>query len=382
MGELLSHLTVLLRDRKQAVLQQWMERMRADPQMPLARKLEESELRDYVPMLIDELVDSLAASTKEGQPTGASGPQIGGGQVAKEHVRHRFAHGYTLTEELRELAHVRAAIVDLCARENVVLEGEEGQLVHSAIDEVMITAAVEMEQLNEAALRKDIALRELFIAILGHDLRNPLSAITFAAATLLRRDDVPAALGKVHRRISACADRMRRLIDDLLDMSRIRAGQGLPLERAPSDLHAIFRQVIDELELTHPDRVFEVKFEGDGHGNWNPSRMGQLLSNLVGNALDYSPFPTPVRITVWEQDSAVVLKVNNQGAPIPPEAVATIFDPFRRGEQSTEVARRTQGLGLGLFIVREIARAHGGSVQVTSNATEGTTFTVKLPRTA
>lgn len=380
MNAVLSRLTVLLQDHKEAVLQQWIDRSLADPHLLKCRGLSLDDLRDYVPMLLDELNDSLAASLEEGQPGGASGPEIGGGRAAREHVRHRFAEGYSLAEELRELAHVRAAIVNLCAQHGVVLAGEEAQLVHSTLDEVMITSAVEMEKIASADLREDIALRELIIAILGHDLRNPLAAILFAVASLLKRDDIPEAIGKAHRRISRSAERMRRMVDDLLDTTRVRARGGLPIERKPTDLHAICEQIIEELELTYTDRTLEVELDGDGHGNWDPTRLGQLVSNLLGNALDYSSDKTPVRVVLRDQGATVMVTVHNFGPPIPPEVLPTIFNPFQRGDSSFEVKRRTQGLGLGLFIVREIARAHGGTVEATSDATNGTTFTVTLPR--
>jgi signal transduction histidine kinase len=378
----ISHLTALLRERKELLLQRWASRVRSDPKLRRASKLSEDELRDYTPKLIDDLVASLVQRTQSHTPGGASGPEIGGSEAAEIHVRHRLADGFTLAEELRELSALRSVIVELCTQEGVVLGGEESELVHSAIDEVMTTAAVQMEHATSADLRRDVVLRELFIAVLGHDLRDPLHAVQFAAASLLRRADVPQAAMKVVQRIAASGERAKRLVDDMLDLTRVRVHGGLPITPKRVDLRSICREVIEELELSRPDRTIRFKALGDGHGAWDLGRMGQLVSNLISNALDYSPPEEPVRVELGGKKSAVVLEVNNRGTPIPPELLPVIFDPFRRGEQDRGELRRPRGLGLGLFIAKAIVDAHGGSVEITSTPEEGTTFRVSLPRSA
>lgn len=382
MSHVLSRITVLLRERSEDILRQWMVRVRSAPRIHRARELTEGDLRDYTPKLLDDLIDALAQSAQPGTPGGASGPEIGSSEAAQVHVSHRIAEGYTLAEELRELGVLRSVIVDLCAREGVVLGGEEAQLVHSALDEVMITAAVEYEQASSADLRRDVALHELFIAVLGHDLRNPLSAIRFATAALLKREDVTTAVARLAQRIAASNDRAVRMVEELLDLTRIRSHRGLPVDLEPVDLRAICQRVAEEFELAHPEHTIRFTAHGDGRGTWDPGRMGQLLSNLIGNAVDYSPPEEPVQVELRGHKNAVVIEVTNRGTPIPPELLPVIFDPFRRGEQSHRDAQRSKGLGLGLFIVKSIVDAHGGSIQVTSTLEEGTTFRVKLPRSS
>ena len=380
MNHNLSSLAALLADQRESVIQRWISRLRADPSLPSADTLDEERLRNYIPTILDALIRSLALRANTGASGEASGAEIGCSGVATAHAHHRVADGYSLAEELRELSHLRAVIVDLCTREGVILTGEEAQLVHAAIDELMITAAAEVEQITAAQFRRDIALRELFIGILGHDLRNPLSVIIFAAASLLKREDVPESLTKVHRRIAASADRMRVLVAELLDLTRIRASGKLPIQPGLTDLSAIAMQILDEFGITHPERTFELEVEGDGCGEWDPMRLGQLVSNLVANAADYSPVDTPIRVAVRGRGDRVIFAVNNLGPSIPPDVQATIFDPFQRGVGVEITGKNHDGLGLGLFIVHEIVAAHGGSVEATSDPEAGTTFTVVLPR--
>jgi signal transduction histidine kinase/FixJ family two-component response regulator len=375
----LSRLASLLREHKEPLLHEWMERARSDPKVPKASGLSDEDLRNHIPKLMDELIASLAQSAEARGPKGASAQEIGGGEAAKAHAEQRLRAGYTLAEELREFGHLRAVIVDLCGREKLTLEGEEASFVHAALDEEMTTAAVELEQASSSALRRDVAVRELFTAILGHDLRTPLSGIVLASSKLVQRQDVPDALRKDHRRIAANADRMKRLIDDLLDMTRVRAGATLPIEREPADLRVICEEILAEAQLAHPDRIIELQGPEEVRGEWDPDRLAQLVQNLLRNAIDYSPADTPIRIDVRDRGSTVEIFVHNFGPPIPPELMPEIFDPFHQGDPH---GRPSKGLGLGLFIAKEIAESHGGSIRVESDQDRGTTFTVSLPRSA
>jgi signal transduction histidine kinase len=374
----LSRIVALLSERKSALLERWIAAVRSDPAIPSVQRLDDDEVRDYVPKLIDELAESMAQSARTG-PRGATGHEIGGTDAARVHARDRFATHYTLAELLRELAWLRGVLLDLAA-EDTKLEGwtvDEAKLVHQAIDEVMITAAVEMEQASAQELRRDLAFRELFIGILGHDLRNPLSSIVFTTAALLRAEEIPPGQARALRRIAASADRMGKLIHDMLDLTRLRSGGGLAVERRPVDLGKVCREVIEELEVIHANRSIVWTADGDLWGAWDPDRLAQLVSNLVGNALTYSPEGTPVRVSGRADGPGVALDVNNQGPPIPPQTMETLFDPFRRGPES---ARGKGGLGLGLYVAQKIVEAHGGSIRAESDAARGTTFTVVLPR--
>jgi signal transduction histidine kinase len=288
---------------------------------------------------------------------------------------------YTLAEELREMAHLRAVFVNMCVREKLILESHEALLVHSVIDEIMITAAVEMERSTQADLRRDIATRELFSAILGHDLRSPLTAIMLTSTKLLRQTDVPADLRKDFQRITSNAERMRRLIDDLLDLARSRAhGNGIPITRKPMDLRAVCEQIVEEMGPTSQTSTILLQSPDSVRGEWDPDRLGQLVQNLLRNAIDYSTPSAPVQIELRENGLSVEIVVHNLGKPIPPELLHVIFEPFSQGELSKLRAPVSKGVGLGLFIVKLIAESHGGSIHVTSALDSGTTFIVSLPR--
>lgn len=230
----------------------------------------------------------------------------------------------------------------------------------------------------EEELRRAAEFRERFLGIVSHDLRNPINAIKMSATLLQRADDLPDRLGKPVARIHASADRISRMISELLDFTRGRLGGGIPIAPQPGDLLALVRQVLEEMELTHPGRMLALRAHGHFEGEWDPDRLAQVVSNLAGNALRYGPADTPVTVTLSEQGAEVELAVHNAGAPISPNILPHVFDPFRRGTAQAE--RSPEGLGLGLFIVQEIVHAHGGTIAVRSTKEAGTTFTVRLPR--
>jgi signal transduction histidine kinase len=182
------------------------------------------------------------------------------------------------------------------------------------------------------------------------------------------------------RRVISSAERMKRMISDLLDFARGRLGGGIPLSPGPLDLASLCREVAEELEAGRPGREVGLELEGDLQGEWDADRLSQLLINLGKNALDYSPEETSVRFTLHGDGECVRLEVHNWGPPIPPEQLGSIFEPFRRFADEERSPSSTSGLGLGLYIVEQIVRAHGGEVSVRSTEEEGTRFTVRLPR--
>ncbi len=226
---------------------------------------------------------------------------------------------------------------------------------------------------------------ELFAGILGHDLRNPLSAITLSAELLARRtrsDEISRPLA----RILASAERMERMIAQLLDFTRIRLGQGLPLELGPVDLGALARAILDELEPVFGRRI-ELMRVGSVLGRWDWDWLGQLLSNLAANACQHGAAGAPIVVRLdGGRPDVVTLHVENGGV-IPAELLPTLFEPFRHAQSRSGIRAvpggpRSSGLGLGLHIAEQIVRAHGGSIQVVSGPLSGTCFTVELPRLA
>ncbi|HET9599635.1 MAG TPA: GAF domain-containing sensor histidine kinase [Anaeromyxobacteraceae bacterium] len=233
---------------------------------------------------------------------------------------------------------------------------------------------------DEVALAVDRNLcnleRERMLGIIGHDLRNPLNAIVMSAASLLRQE-LPESVLRSVRRITTSAERMARLMTQLLEFAQARHALGISLRCEPADLAEVARHAIDEIEAAYPDRAVALDAEGDLRGEWDPVRLGEVLSNLVLNALQHGGLE-PVTVRLRGSGGDVTAEVHNRGSPIPGALLPHLFDPFRRGVAGPPSAHR--GVGLGLFVSREIVRAHGGIVAVTSTAADGTTFAVTLPR--
>jgi signal transduction histidine kinase len=373
---LISKVASLLRDQKETLIREWTSRVRADPVIRPAHNLDEERLRNNVPRIVEALIASLQQSAQRTELKGASAQEIGGDEAARMHAQHRLQDGYTLGEELRELGHLRHVLVDVCTGAGLILKGAEANLVHGVVDAVMTTAALEMEKTTSEDLRRDIALRELFVAILGHDLRTPLTSIVLASSKLLLCDDFTEAVSKDLRRIAASAARMQSLIEDLLDMARVRNG-GLPITRKPTDLRLLCEQVVDETRLIYPHCTLQLHSSASVSGEWDPERLTQLLQNLVGNAIEHGQPEAPIQVEVRDQGHAVEVEVHNEGLPISPEVLPSIFDAFIQGEPA---ARRMKGLGLGLFISKAITEAHHGSLRVRSEPDRGTSFIATLPR--
>jgi signal transduction histidine kinase len=229
---------------------------------------------------------------------------------------------------------------------------------------------------SEATLlseRRTAELREQFIAVLGHDLRNPLASID-AGTKLLLRTPLPSQATAILGLIQNSVARMSGLIDDVLDFARGRLGGGLTIEReATQSLEPILRQVVAELGSSSPDRQIEARFELAEPVDCNRDRIAQLLSNLLGNALSYGAAEQPVRVRATAAEGVFELAVANAGDPIPPAAMERLFQPFSRGA----VRPSQRGLGLGLYISSQIAQAHGGVLDVTSTAAE-TRFSFRM----
>ena len=223
--------------------------------------------------------------------------------------------------------------------------------------------------------RRSSSLREQLMGIASHDLKNPLSAVKQASSLLAKSPNLDERERRYVSHIRASAERMTNLIVQLLDLTRVRLGGGLPIVRQKVELSQLIESVVDELRLAYPDRVVEVK-AARLEANVDPDRFGQVLSNLIGNALKHSPDKSVVSVALEpNRPGETLLSVHNRGAVIAPEAQALIFEPF---VQLGDKALR-DGLGLGLHITREIVQAHGGTVSVSSTSDEGTRFLVHLP---
>jgi len=238
-------------------------------------------------------------------------------------------------------------------------------------------AQEERDRRGEAQLASARDFENWIVAIVSHDIRNPLNAIAGSAATLLKATDA-AAMRRSVDRVLRGVTRIQEIVGDLLDLSRERQGRGVPVAVAVTDLRSICRQVLDEFDAVAKERALELRCEGEPVGEWDPHRLTQAISNLVGNAIEHSPPGSPVQVKIDTRENTVVAEVHNEGQ-IPPDVLPVIFQPFKSGG---EKIGRSQGLGLGLFIAQAIAKAHRGHIAVASSAEAGTSFRLELPRHA
>jgi PAS domain S-box-containing protein len=235
------------------------------------------------------------------------------------------------------------------------------------------TDVTEQKQAQEA-LADALAFRDRMLGILGHDLRNPVAAVRTAATLLLRRAGLDDDTRELAEAIDCSGKRMLEMIESLLDFSQTRFKGALPMSPIPMDLGEVSRAVVDEILAANPGRQIALTVNGDARGRWDPARMAQVVSNLVGNAIIYGAPREPVRASVEGDAEMLRFTVWNAGAPIPPELFPVLFEPFRRG------ASHGRGLGLGLYIAKQIVTAHGGDIDVYSTEEDGTRFTVRVPR--
>jgi signal transduction histidine kinase len=362
-------------DNTETLLSEWEDFARTI--LPAAGAMGVEQLRDGARDLLRSITAEMETpETADEQKAKSRGKRIGpqaDTEPGRNHRADRFAQGFDLEQVASEYRALRASVVRLWA--------EKQGSARPGLDE--LTRFHEAVDANLAdALRRFSAdvnhSRDLVMAVLGHDLRSPLGAITNSAHYLLRLQDADAGQKKAASLIASSAARMAKMVSDLLDFTRTRLGDLLPISPEPMHLIDVCRRSIDEQWAFHPDAIFSVEGTGDLSGTWDPSRVSQLLSNLIGNAIQHGAAGTPISILATSEPDAVVLSVHNAGVPIAATDLHRIFDPLARAP--TERPDPTS-LGLGLYIAREVARAHGGTIAVASSKDEGTTFTLRLPRT-
>jgi PAS domain S-box-containing protein len=290
----------------------------------------------------------------------------------EEQVYTRALNGETATYEV--IVRNRKTGKDLVVRSTAAPIRLGAELIGA----VTVNTDITERRRRDEELRKALDLSERIRGVLGHDLRNPLGVIS-ASAALLQREPLDPRLARIVARIGSNAERIQRMVHDLLDYTRVRMGQGIPLTPRPTDLAAVSHLVAEESELLQPGISIQVRVDGEhARGEWDPDRAYQAVSNLVANAVRHAAPGTPVTISLRGFDDHVELGVHNFGEPIDEELIPRLFAAFERGPASGGGVGA--GLGLGLYIVKQIAAAHGGEVRVRSDGGEGTTFTMAWPR--
>ena len=365
-------LSEFIHARRKAIIAEWVKFART--LQPWAKDLTAKELQDHAEELLDAIVVDMRSSQSGYQQAEKSKGRDRGGAlsgVGKKHAIDRLESGLKLDQLVSEYRALRASVLRLW-EDTGADQKREMTRFNEAIDETLAESA---RWYSEQMART----RDQFLDILGHDLRNPLNSIIVGATLLTKSDSLDVRSVGVATRIVNSAGRMNRMVNDLLDLTRTRLGAGIPVTPRRMDLAPVCHQVMAELESTHPDRKLQFEAKGDLHGEWDSDRLTQVLSNLVANALQYGSEDGSVSVLVESRDEQIVLRVHNEGPAISEDAMRRIFDPMVR-QPSPNGDTHTTGLGLGLYIAREIVTSHGGTISVTSSDKEGTTFTVQLPR--
>jgi signal transduction histidine kinase len=347
---------------------------------PAVTPLSSKELRDHAKVVLQAIAADMAtAQSRASQHEKAEGHGSNGdvsrvGETARQHAQHRFQQGFTLPQMVSEYRALRACVIRLWTAQPPVSGADpvsELTRFGEAVDEGLT------EAIGWYSKRLDDS-RNLLIGILAHDLRSPLGAVRMSAAYLLRTDRLQDGELRAATRIAASATRMSGYVNDLLDFTQTLLGAGLPVARVPLDLALLCEEVVDELRAAHPSALVKVDVQGAPSGSWDGPRLSQLLSNLVTNAIIHGDASQPITVAVTGAGGLATVAVHNEGEPIPAGDLANLFQPLMQ-EQRTTRRHGSSGLGLGLYIAREIALAHGGTLHVASEAETGTTFTARLP---
>jgi signal transduction histidine kinase len=365
----------ILRDME-AILREW--EAFAATQLPAASKMTPLALRDHAKQILAAVAKDLSTpQTKQAQADKSKGkaPELLGAPetAAETHAVLRARSGFDINQLAAEYRALRASVLrlwmDACSPGDRNLE--DVVRFNEAIDQAIA------ESINFFTAQVD-QTRNLLLGMLGHDMRSPLNTIMMTASYLTALN-AGANVSEAASRLIRGANAMKALLDDLVDFNRIMLGLGINVTRADIDLAAVFADELERLRGAYPGRQITLESASGTRGRWDGPRLQQLLRNLVVNALKYGAADAPVRVLLTGDDAEVRIEVANRGPTIERSTLDQIFDPLKRGPAARKSDTTDEGLGLGLYIVREVARAHGGEVDARSDAGE-TVFTVRLPR--
>jgi signal transduction histidine kinase len=368
-------LSSFIREHTEEILTEWEMFARS---LPIGASMDVGALRDHAKAMLDVIARDLEApQTSRQQDAKAKGASDADERTARtaatEHGSGRAQSGFTVNQMVAEFRALRASVLRLWGKQpgpNGEAELEEMVRFNEAIDQAIAESLGRFTQ--------DIDhTRERFLAILGHDLRTPLGAIIMSAQFILESGGLVEPFRGLVDRIEKSGRRMNQMVDDLLDFSRTRLGDTIPIARAEMDVTRMLADVVAEVAASYPNCKLEVDASGDLHGVWDCARLTQAVTNLIGNAAQHGSDGTPIRVTARGEADEVIIAVHNDGPTIPDEVVGRIFQPMKRSRSDRGNRRH---LGLGLYIVDRIVAAHRGRIDVASSEEHGTTFTVRLPR--
>lgn len=338
-------------------------------------------LRDHARGMLQAIALDIETSQnpeQQYQKSRGNAPHLAGGvqSAAFSHGDHRQAIDFSLLQLCAEFRALRATVLRLwLPRVGDMTQEVADQMVrfNEAIDQTLAESVVSYSS-------KADQTRELFLAILGHDLRMPLFSMRLAGESLRKPTLSAAQIAETGDRIRSSTRLMNSMVADLLGFTRTQLGSGMPIVPALVDVKTVCESALEDAKAAHPQSLFDLQATGDTTGSFDGVRLHQLFANLLFNAAQYGDLDRPVALAIHGDASGVLVQVTNQGQPIPAASLSAIFKPLvQLPEDGGQDERPRTSLGLGLFVAREIAEAHGGTITVQSDLSSGTVFTVRIP---
>jgi len=365
-------------ENMESILQAWEDFARSIE--PPALTMDDIELRDHAKlMLTDIALDLKTPQTmlEQSEKSKGNAPRGAHDTAAEIHAEARLQSGYSVEQLVSEYRALRSSVLhqwtsQMAARQ--ATDMEDVTRFNEAIDQALAESVARYAHLVKQS-------ENMFLAILGHDLRNPLGTVITGATFVMRATDIPSKYVLAATRIFNSGQRMSKLIGDLIDFTRTHLGSGIPIKPKRMDLAEVCMNVVEELRTSHPERIVDFSSFTREEVFADDDRLAQVFSNLIGNALQYGAHDQPIRVSISSTAQEVSVTVNNKGPVIPAKKLGSVFDPLVRlavREDSGDLHETS--LGIGMFIAREIVNAHNGSITVESNEGEGTTFRMTVPR--
>lgn len=366
---------------REAILVEWEEYARTVG--PEGKTMDIAALRDHADGMLTVIIDDLntpQSDSEQSEKSKGNDPGEGGEDTAAEdHGSGRAGSGFTVEEMVSEFRALRATVIRLWTDAQGKLgvdDLEDLTRFNEAIDQALAESVTKFTEHLDGS-------KEAFIAVLAHDFRTPLAAVTKSARVMLDGGDLSEPHVAMATQIASSTARMNNLVGGLLDFTRSQLGGGIPIERTELNMDKVVNDVVDLIMVIHPGRTIKVDAQGDMRGHWDCHRVSQALTSLISNALEHGSDWTIVRVSIIGDSGEVRVAIQNSGTAIPRDQLDNIFRLTKpKPSGMSPAAAGITDVGLGLYIAERIMSAHGGSIGVQSSEARGTTFTIHLPRRA
>lgn len=343
--------------------------------------LDRAALRDHAEQMLRAIIVDLRTTQtllEQAEKSQGQGPMGKHETAAETHAVSRLLAGFTIGQMVSEYRALRASVLaqwKVHVKAGTPLNVDDMTRFNEAIDQALAESIASYSRAVEAS-------RNIFLGILGHDLRTPLGAILLGSDILRKSEGIGATATKLATQIHTSVERASKIVGDLLDLTRCQVGPGIPVNRTVLDLLPVCERVVEEIRAFHPEASVRFEAKASVLGMFDGPRLEQVFSNIISNAVNHGDIHLPITVKLSVIENEAILSVHNSGDPIPSDILPFIFNPMGRFSQRLAIDHRsTEGLGLGLFIASEIVTSHQGSIEVDSDPQRGTTFQVKLPIT-